>query len=84
MDLYNELNEFGFNVEVYDPQADEKVFQLEYGTTKIPSIEKKYDVIVLAVSHNEFNSIDPKVHLQENGVVFDIKGFYNDSSFYYL
>ena len=67
VDLYNELNEFGFNVEVYDPQADEKVFQLEYGTTKIPSIEKKYDVIVLAVSHNEFSSIDPKAHLQDKG-----------------
>ena len=38
---------------------------------KISSIEKKYDVIVLAVSHNEFSSIDPKAHLQENGVVFD-------------
>ena len=84
IDLYNELNEFGFNVEVYDPQADEKVFQLEYGTTKIPSIEKKYDIIVLAVSHNEFKSIDPKAHLQENGVVFDVKGFYADPDFLYL
>ena len=81
MDLYNELNEFGFDVEVYDPQADEKVFQLEYGTTKIPSIEKKYDVIVLAVSHNEFKSIDPKAYLKENGVVFDVKGFYSDPAF---
>ena len=84
VDLYNELNEFGFNVEVYDPQADEKVFQLEYGTTKIPSIEKKYDVIVLAVSHNEFSSIDPKAHLQDKGVVFDVKGFYSDPAFLYL
>ena len=81
VDLYNELNEFGFDVEVYDPQADEKVFQLEYGTTKIPSIEKKYDVIVLAVSHNEFKSIDPKAYLKENGVVFDVKGFYSDPAF---
>lgn len=84
VDLYNELNEFGFNVEVYDPQADKKVFQLEYGTTKIPSIEKKYDVIVLAVSHNEFSSIDPKAHLQDKGVVFDVKGFYSDPAFLYL
>ena len=84
VDLYNELNEFGFNVEVYDPQADEKIFQLEYGTTKIPSLEKKYDIIVLAVSHNEFSSIDPKAHLQENGVVFDVKGFYSDPDFIYL
>ena len=84
VDLYKELREFGFNVEVYDPQADEKVFQLEFGTTKISSIEKKYDVIVLAVSHNEFSSIDPKAHLQENGVVFDVKGFYSDPDFLYL
>ena len=84
VDLYKELNEFGFNVEVYDPQADEKVFQLEYGTTKIPSIEKKYDVIVLAVSHTEFRSIDPKAHLEDKGVVFDVKGFYSDPDFLYL
>ena len=38
VDLYKELREFGFNVEVYDPQADEKLFQLEFGTTKfLPS-----------------------------------------------
>ena len=84
VDLFKELREFGFNVEVYDPQADEKVFQLEYGTTKIPFIEKKYDIIVLAVSHNEFSSIDPKAHLQDNGVVFDVKGFYSDPAFLYL
>lgn len=84
VDLYKELKEFGFDVEVYDPHADENVFQLEFGTTKTPSLEKKYDVIVLAVSHNEFKSIDPKVHLQENGVVFDVKGFYSDPDFLYL
>ena len=84
VDLYKELHEFGFLVEVYDPQADEKVFQLEYGTTKIPSIQKKYDVVVLAVSHNEFKSIDPKTYLHKNGVVFDVKGFYSDPDFIYL
>ena len=84
VDLYKELNEFGFSVEVYDPQADEKVFQKEYGITKTPSIEKKYDVIVLAVSHDEFKSIDPKAHLKENGVVFDVKCFYSDPEFLYL
>jgi UDP-N-acetyl-D-galactosamine dehydrogenase len=84
VDLYKELNEFGFNVEVYDPQADEKVFQLEYGITKTPSIEKKYDLIVLAVSHDEFKSIDPKAHLEDKGVVFDVKGFYSDPDFLYL
>ena len=84
VDLYKELNEFDFSVEVYDPQADEKVFQKEYGITKTPSIEKKYDVIVLAVSHNEFKSIDPRAHLKENGFVFDVKGFYSDPEFLYL
>ena len=84
VDLYKELNEFGFDVEVYDPQADEKVFQKEYGITKTLSIEKKYDVIVLAVSHDEFKTINPKAHLKENGVVFDVKGFYSDPEFLYL
>lgn len=84
VDLYKELSEFGFDVEVYDPHADEKIFQEEYGTPKINTIEKKYSVIILAVSHNEFDEIDPKLYLEEKGVVFDVKGFYDDPDFLYL
>ena len=84
VDVYRELNEFGFEVDVYDPEADETVFLKEYGKNKLAKIEKKYEVIILAVAHEEFRTINPKSLLQENGIVFDIKGFYSDPDFHYL
>ncbi|MFI3331708.1 MAG: UDP binding domain-containing protein [Rikenellaceae bacterium] len=35
---------------------------------------KKYDAIILAVSHNEFLSMDIKHMLKDKGVIFDVKG----------
>ena len=34
----------------------------------------KYDAIILAVAHKEFLNIDLKKHLNENGVIYDVKG----------
>ena len=42
------------------------------------------DVVILAVSHNSFKSINPKDLLANEGVVFDVKGFYDDPDFLYL
>ena len=84
VDVYRELNEFGFEVDVYDPEADQTVFLKEYSKNKLAKIEKKYEVIILAVAHEEFRTINPKSLLQENGIVFDIKGFYSDPDFHYL
>lgn len=84
LDLYHELLSFGFQVDVHDPEADGQVFQKEYGKTKLEAISTTYDVIVLAVSHEAFRTLNPKDHLNEKGIVFDIKGFYQDKDFLYL
>lgn len=84
VDINRELQAFGFIVEVYDPEADSAVFLEEYGMEKLNQIEKDYDVIVLAVAHDQFKTIDPKDHLTSNGIVFDVKGFYKDKDFFYL
>ena len=34
----------------------------------------KYDAIVLAVAHNEFLKIDFNNYLNDNGVIYDVKG----------
>ncbi len=60
------------------------LFAEEYGVDKLHQIEKKYEVIILAVSHKQFKRLNPKDHLIENGVVFDIKGFYDDPDYLYL
>jgi len=80
-DVYQELKDFGFSVDIHDPEADAQVFQKIYGFEKIALGKEKYDVVILAVSHKEFHSIQPKDHLKENGVVFDVKGFYNNPDF---
>jgi len=37
--------------------------------------EEKYDVVILAVSHKEFLNLDIKSLLNDNGLVYDVKGF---------
>ena len=83
-DIYKELNEFGFKIDIYDPQADPEIFLTEYGFNKLNKLDQKYNVIVLAVSHEEFIKIDPNNFLCKNGVVFDVKGFYENPNFIYL
>ena len=82
VDVYQELNEFGFQVDVFDPEADAKVFLKEYGFQKLKALSnKQYDVVILAVSHDYFKAINPKNLLVKRGIFFDVKGFYKDPKF---
>lgn len=74
-DIYNELVQYGIDVDVYDPWAKpEEVFH-EYGINKIYDKlpENKYNSIVLAVAHDEFKLLNIKSLKTENAVVFDVK-----------
>ena len=82
VDVYQELKEFGFQVDIFDPEADAEVFVKEYGFEKLEVLSKKqYDVVILAVSHNCFRTIDPEGLVMKDGVVFDVKGFYANPDF---
>lgn len=75
IDIYRELVQFGLNVDVYDPHADKHEVEEEYGV-KIVSDIKKYDAIVLAVSHDEFLNLEfDQLKKNSNSVVFDTKSF---------
>lgn len=55
VDILNELNDYGVDVDVFDPWVDVSDAQNEYGIT--PVIEPrlgKYNAIVLAVGHKQF------------------------------
>jgi UDP-N-acetyl-D-galactosamine dehydrogenase len=55
VDVIAELQDFGINVDVFDPWVDVVEAEREYGITPITQPEKDaYDGIVLAVSHQEF------------------------------
>jgi UDP-N-acetyl-D-galactosamine dehydrogenase len=77
IDIYNELKQFELDIDVYDPYADPIEVFREY-QIKINSDLKKYDAIILAVSHKEF--LDLNLNLlkaSENSILYDVKSFLN-------
>ncbi len=74
VDIYNELNKFSINVEVFDPYADKNDVLKEYKIELISKF-KKYDSIILAVSHNEFLNVDYNSIKKGKSIIFDTKSF---------
>ena len=73
VDIYNELVQFGLEVDVFDPHADAVQVQSEYniGLIQTPT---KYDAIILTVAHNEFLKLNLEVLKTGNHtVIFDSK-----------
>lgn len=81
IDIYNTLNEYRINIDVYDPWASPDIAKNEYGidikNELLPG--KKYDAVILAVAHNEFNNLSIKDCLKYKHVVFDVKGILDTS-----
>ncbi|WNB17737.1 Vi polysaccharide biosynthesis UDP-N-acetylglucosamine C-6 dehydrogenase TviB [Marivirga arenosa] len=76
IDVIKELESYGIQVETYDPQADKEEVKHEYGVELIDKPSSDYNAIVLAVSHKEFKDFNLSNHLSDNGVSYDIKGFF--------
>ncbi len=77
-DIIKELKSYGVKVEVVDPHADSSELKHEYGFG-LSKIGKKYDGIVVAVSHKEYKSLSEKYFkslMSSKGVLVDIKGLY--------
>jgi UDP-N-acetyl-D-galactosamine dehydrogenase len=74
IEIVNELNQFELNVDVYDPHADAISVLREYQINLIDKFTKKYDAVILAVSHMEFGNISYENILNRHGVLFDTKG----------
>lgn len=79
VDIYHTLAEYTPNVQVYDPWADAAHVRKEYGIDIIKDgIDTqlgKYDAVIHAVAHKEFNDINVRLFLSdpECGVVYDVK-----------
>ena len=75
-DVYNELKEFGLDVDVYDYEANPEEVKKEYGINLIDEISEKYDGILLAVSHTKFSMLNiESIKKDSNSVIYDLKGF---------
>ena len=76
IDIYNELQQFGLTVGVYDPHANADEVKKQYGIELLKSIDINntiYDTVILAVSHSEFITIDFKKITNSKSVIFDTK-----------
>jgi UDP-N-acetyl-D-galactosamine dehydrogenase len=76
IDIYEELVEFGINVDVFDPYADKDEVMHEYGLSLLEEIDGQYDAIILAVAHRQFLSLDyTKLRASNLSIVYDAKSF---------
>jgi UDP-N-acetyl-D-galactosamine dehydrogenase len=80
VDIYNELTQFGLNVDVYDPWADSEEIQKEYKLKLLPKLNgKKYDAVIVAVAHDDFSKVDFNGLKENNTVIFDTKSILDRS-----
>ncbi len=78
IDVIHELKDFGCNVDVYDPWADEEEIKKEYALELQKTITSKYEAVILAVAHQQFETLDISSIKKDKGVLFDIKSFFNN------
>ena len=80
VDIIEELQSYGCNVDVYDPWIDrskvEQNYQYQFITNPFQNT-KKYDAIVVAVAHNQFKELSMQEYQnisRDVMIVMDIKG----------
>lgn len=81
IDIYDELVEFGLEVDVHDPWADESEVKHEYSIELLKAINSTYDAIILAVSHQEFLTFHMEdLKFEPSSIIFDIKSVLDRNS----
>tara|TARA_B100001059_G_scaffold132599_1_gene132675 strand:+ start:1861 stop:3126 length:1266 start_codon:yes stop_codon:yes gene_type:complete len=83
-DIINELEDYGCSIDVYDPWVDASELKTHYDREIISdpfSADKKYEAIVVCVSHHQFVNLkreDYKSISIGSPIVLDIKGIVNE------
>jgi len=78
IDVINALKDFNLQVDVCDPWANKEEVKELFDINLIEDLKKsskKYDTVVLTVSHQEFLQLSLDSVTHENTVVFDVKSF---------
>jgi UDP-N-acetyl-D-galactosamine dehydrogenase len=75
IDIIEELRQFNIQTDVYDPHAEKSEVFNEYGINLLTNLSSKYNAIILAVSHQEFLSLNyENLKADSSSIIFDIKG----------
>ncbi|MGN7990520.1 nucleotide sugar dehydrogenase [Pedobacter sp. 22226] len=76
IDIYKELKSFSIEVDVYDPWANADEVNAEYNIQLIDeNCFIDYDVLILAVAHQQFLEIDYRSFREKGALIFDTKSF---------
>lgn len=82
IDLVENLEGYGMNVDICDTWADPAEVQAEYSreiTTQLPPADNQYDAVILAVGHKEFvaGGVDSlRARMAPDAVFFDMKSIF--------
>ncbi len=78
IDIVNELKAFGLEVDIYDPLADGDEVLRQHELCLIDDIyQKSYQVIILAVAHDQFMDIDYGKIKNDDTILFDTRSVLN-------
>ena len=86
IDIVEELEDFGCNVDIYDPWVNNKDMENDYNRQLVENLfesSKRYDAIVVCVAHQQFKQLtDKDYQLISEGVpiILDVKGIVEQPS----
>jgi len=74
VDVIRSLKEYETNVTLHDPWANPEDVKHEYGLDcSVAMPDRKFDAVVVAVAHKEFEKIDFSNRVKSDGVVYRVK-----------
>ncbi|CAK7078271.1 MAG: UDP-N-acetyl-D-glucosamine 6-dehydrogenase [Parabacteroides sp.] len=78
IDIVKKLKEYDLNITIYDPWVNPDIAKHEYGieiTNEQPAA--KYDSVILAVAHNEFQQLDINKYSKSKSIMYSVKWLLN-------
>lgn len=74
IDIVKTLRDYNVNVTIHDPWANSEVARREYGVEVHNTLpQARYDAVILAVAHREYEALDLAPLKAANAVVYDVK-----------
>ncbi len=87
IDIFHRLTELGVTCSVFDPEADSRTVQTQYGFQLLDDVTRDapYDAVVVAVKHEAFRALFPlsalaSLAVEDRGILVDVKAIYDRSS----
>lgn len=83
IDIHNNFDKLGCNIEIFDPHVNKDEIKKDFNIHLINEPEKnKYDVILMAVAHDEFKRLSLKKltsFAKETHILYDVKYLLNNN-----